>query len=807
MADDKNITNANLPIIEVYRSNDANPADLAEAVFWVKNELRRIQASSSSTEEVLRQIADDVYDEDGNPTGPGEGVEGSPGPQGPQGVPGPEGPPGEDGDAGDLISDQEIVEDKTWSSYRLKQLFDNTATKDHTHPYVQFFPTYRFGNVYQVGSMVYQGGWLSIANRLTDQYAFPIKVGEPVALISDSPGWGGNGSHVGIVRTGYTFTMLESGQFTALQIWAASTSVNQRYTVVLIRDPNGANPIARRINIPQQAITSTSEWVTVEIGTELAKAGDEFVVYLETIRYATTTPVTGQYRYKDINDSAGAGEWCRDALHTTVLIGKEDDLSNFPALNTIIPGSTITFTSQSTGVAWIYEVIEPSIDQGDWVEFPVNLLEQTGSLTDDEVCDMQADVPSIQNANYKRKQGYFPGDNPDWGEFTSFLQYDGVPQGSDDGTYAYGLNFTFQQLESFPDWDLIPVGGGAGGSGLKAVVEDPDPTLGGNLDANFKDIFDVRRLSVRGQTADLTAAVDPYILIEDNGERVVDWANAVLPVAVDFSSSYEIRQGTFIFGAGFLFNNRANLRYTGGSMSPVYSMNSSPTYTADGYAASSLIPMIDFFAQTLFNTANSGTLASSSVGFRSSTRVYTGATLSYRIGFESTRWSGNAFYPAVFGTVEREVMFQADDYTDPLWTTEHTIFFLAGASAIDPMINGDWNFYGEKDFPNKQGGGHVDKVDEITDAAYTATLADSILLCNSGAAQTITLPTAATIPANYGILPVGLTYTVKQTGVGAVTVNGNGANIDGAATYAIPAQYNGIKVVWDGSTWNIIGVF
>jgi hypothetical protein len=92
---------------------------------------------------------------------------------------------------------------------------------------------------------------------------------------------------------------------------------------------------------------------------------------------------------------------------------------------------------------------------------------------------------------------------------------------------------------------------------------------------------------------------------------------------------------------------------------------------------------------------------------------------------------------------------------------------------------------------------------------WTAVNADTTLdgtHCNvgvdaSGAARTITLPTAVGIP--------GRTYTVIKTDSSgnAVTIDGDGAEtINGAATYALAAQYDGVTIISTGVGWIVKAV-
>ena len=85
-------------------------------------------------------------------------------------------------------------------------------------------------------------------------------------------------------------------------------------------------------------------------------------------------------------------------------------------------------------------------------------------------------------------------------------------------------------------------------------------------------------------------------------------------------------------------------------------------------------------------------------------------------------------------------------------------------------------------------------------AAFSPThVNDVVLVSASGGAVTITLPPAS---GNSGVV-----FSVKKTdaSVNAVTVDGNGAEtIDGAATYALTAQYQTVTVVCTGTSWAVV---
>jgi len=60
----------------------------------------------------------------------------------------------------------------------------------------------------------------------------------------------------------------------------------------------------------------------------------------------------------------------------------------------------------------------------------------------------------------------------------------------------------------------------------------------------------------------------------------------------------------------------------------------------------------------------------------------------------------------------------------------------------------------------------------------------------------VTMPTAVGNTAR---------YTIKNVGVGTVTINTTGGEtIDGSLTAPLPVQYTSLDLVSDGTNWNII---
>lgn len=89
-------------IIDAYRANIADPKDLAELTFWVKQELSRIETTSLSLFDVVRAIADLLSDDGGV------------------------------SDDGDIIDDNTTGVDTTWSSQKIADRVNNTRGEVNT---------------------------------------------------------------------------------------------------------------------------------------------------------------------------------------------------------------------------------------------------------------------------------------------------------------------------------------------------------------------------------------------------------------------------------------------------------------------------------------------------------------------------------------------------------------------------------------------------------------------------------------------------------------------------------------------------
>ncbi len=131
------------------------------------------------------------------------------------------------------------------------------------------------------------------------------------------------------------------------------------------------------------------------------------------------------------------------------------------------------------------------------------------------------------------------------------------------------------------------------------------------------------------------------------------------------------------------------------------------------------------------------------------------------------------------------------------WTTPKT--FVAGAVLTAAELNTHMRDNLNHLFDSIDDVGTLFNIASKT-AAYTATTADTVLLCDaSSGAFTLTLPAAS---GN-----AGLYYLIKKidSSANAITIDANGSEtIDGATTYVSEMEDQAVLIVCDGSNWETL---
>jgi hypothetical protein len=148
-------------------------------------------------------------------------------------------------------------------------------------------------------------------------------------------------------------------------------------------------------------------------------------------------------------------------------------------------------------------------------------------------------------------------------------------------------------------------------------------------------------------------------------------------------------------------------------------------------------------------------------------------------------YPGNMVDSLSFSSTGNSQYITVNTLTDSLPST--TYFRVTASTSVRPTaLSQDTTFYGSV---------------ALKTASYVITDVDdlmTVVITNSSSMRTITLPN---VFSNKGRI---LVVKNKSSQGGVVTVDGNGANIDGMGTRDLTAQYDSIMVQSDGTDWNII---
>ena len=457
---DKLPLNPKESVVEIYRANIASPEDLDSTIFWLTQELKRIQSSGFDIESVLRDIIAAINSLE--PTEPPEnGATGPQGPAGADGSDGEDGADGADGNAGDLIADGEIKYNKTWSSNKINSELGEKAETSDLHDRLVYLHDYVHGPIYDKGTMVTNTDWMSISNKSTSDYAYPLAVGLPESLYPDNPPFLTT-SDTSQVRSGYLVTFLEPGTVSSVDVWVPAVTADTRYTLVTVNSPNGTPVSTRR----ELSGLTAGQWNLVALGAALYPAGGQVLIYLESQNFSSTTQITGDWTYNGRSNNGDPDDegWNRNNGHTTLRISDTDLASadRTADLMSIVPGSTITFTEGANSETYI--TTSNPTDEGGHIEYDVQLNASVGDISNNSTTSMVSNIPVPQPTEFVYELGKFLS-YPVWADIESFLEYDDVPQATIPGI-GYGINFDFQQLSGSDDWDLTPL----------AEVKDTSPS-------------------------------------------------------------------------------------------------------------------------------------------------------------------------------------------------------------------------------------------------------------------------------------------------------------------------------------------
>lgn len=326
------------------------------------------------------------------------------------------------------------------------------------------------------------------------------------------------------------------------------------------------------------------------------------------------------------------------------------------------------------------------------------------------------------------------------------------------------------------------------GTYLENVVEDTTPTLGGDLDADFNELNNVNRIDIRGIGAEYSAYPDSFL--KWSGSYSYDYANLVVPHAVNFTGTHTIKQNGFIFGMGFLFNAEATIKNEGGTgrtFTSFYTLASQNNWQADNATVTHAFN-IDIILQPKYEGINGGTYnLSLGVGQVTRAEAKTGGNITNYLG----QYAQGTFGA---GSVTSQAALVAENLSH---ATNNTELYLGAPSFSAPNIpTGNYSVYQRSTKLSHWNGG-LRQTYRTATSTTTLDDTDHTLVATSGT-FTVNLPNIVTAD-------IGRIYYIKNRGGGTVTVDGNGADtIDGSATRALTSNQGIIIQAYSTSQWAII---
>jgi hypothetical protein len=573
--------------------------------------------------------------------------------------------------------------------------------------------------------------------------AHPFAVGDNLSL-------GGTVAYTG----GYT---VASGT-TVNEIVFEATYVAETFTGAETVTSSGSN-VVRREPIENDSLTA-AQWSSVPLNNIFAASGDGFLIYLEAQNFSSTTAVPGEYLFdgREETDGPPVGSFNRNTNQTILRINDIDNLAATPALNTLVGGSTILLQKSGATDNYLQYLVIAAVDKTDYFEFEVQITGSGGTLQSTDVCVLAGSIPVSLATEYISEASKW-ATPPAWGNFNAYLEHGGVDQ-SPAADLGFGINFAFQQQVQSPDWDLIALGGGASSSvsssGLAAVVDDPAPELGGDLDGGRKEITNVRLLQISGDATTYTLEPDAFFGI--TGDHSYDYnagfslLGVVLPPAVIFNGVHTLDRQANPFGMGTLFQANATFKNDPAAVANLagfYTFAGVNTFQADTQTIA--MPLsADTVLNPTFNTINGGTLSVGTVsGVLSAATVDSGATITTRTGF------------VVNDTIESgtgSITSQAGFSTAAFAAASNWTHVLTGTNIVP---TGKHNTYQANEDRNQWNGAHQYK---LRSGAVWRTLdyTDHVLEWTGGAIGVFSLPLANTCK--------GREYVFKSTGAGSIVI-------------------------------------
>lgn len=316
---------------------------------------------------------------------------------------------------------------------------------------------YNVGVTYHPQDMVYQDGYLSIANKMTTDYPAPTNVGNSFFGYDGLAPTSAELAKQVIFGQRYT---TPPDLFYKITQYRVYTITGNTYRVFSVADPE-SSPIVNELIV---FTADNTGWQTLNIPEALLLPNSKFDL-VATVSEPDPTPTTfvGNWDYDTPNNTGTPGSGViihANQASDQFRINKTDSdaVDRSADLATLEVGDVIDWGND--GTRWAIQSIQ---DNGTWYNFGVAPSVQESP---DGVHEFTFETVTATPITRMEDPNYW-GLNPPTGggDVEGLYIADGDWENIVPDTNAYGTDILIQQVEQSEDWDIFGAPGGAGGGG------------------------------------------------------------------------------------------------------------------------------------------------------------------------------------------------------------------------------------------------------------------------------------------------------------------------------------------------------
>ena len=345
---------------------------------------------------------------------------------------------------------------------------------------------------YYEGDTVRDTPYTMIANKDTIDRAAPVPIGVPTYTLPTVPAWA-QFQNASVVESGHQYIFSETIELRSIRVWVPEVTATTTYRVVLIANPNGANPLVSTIEDP---ILNVNDWTVLGVDSALLVAGTELLVYIQSVNSGATTEWAYNWEYGGQAQTLGPGVglWNTDNQQGILRINWLDAEvvpANHQLELQVVTGTIFEISEIGTPSNYRHFRVEGVYTEfADYTQYTVTTVD-TGGIWPPPLnspTQIRAIQPISDPTKFVGIVDNWLGNQPVWGTIQSFLTYGGVIQPVS-ANNAYGVDIAIQRLDVSADWDVVAYGGAGGGSGGSAGASSRSLFSGGGIEITLSDFW------------------------------------------------------------------------------------------------------------------------------------------------------------------------------------------------------------------------------------------------------------------------------------------------------------------------------